>query len=135
MKRLEHKFNTARSFVPKPVVSEQDNATVGILAFGSTHFAIEEARDRMLKQGLASDFMRLRALPLTADVKAFVAAHDRVYVIELNRDAQIHTILQSEMPELATKLVSLAHLDGMPLSAKWVVDAINTREASARKEQ
>lgn len=124
MARLERKFDTARQIVPAPVVDQVDGAKIGILAYGTTVFAIDEARDRLAADGTPTSFMRLRALPINDSVKAFVAQHDHVYVIELNRDGQVHNILQNEMPELATKMISLAFLDGMPLTARWVVDAI-----------
>lgn len=129
MARLGRKFDTARKLVPGPIVSEMENAKFGIIAYGTTVYAIEEARDRLAESGVNSDYMRLRALPICDDVKEFVKNHDRVYVIELNRDGQMHNILQSEMPEMATKLVSLAHLDGMPLTAHWIVSAIEGKEA------
>ena len=125
MDRLNRKFETARKLVPAPVVDLQDNAKIGIIAFGTSRFAIEEARDRLAKDGIATDFMRLRALPINDDVTEFVENHEVTFVIELNRDGQTHTILQTEMPALATKLVSLAHLDGMPLTARWVQEAIS----------
>ena len=128
MARLARKFDTARQLVPAPVVDQNDAAKIGIIAYGTTKFAIDEARDRLAADGIATSFMRLRALPINNSVKEFVAQHDRVYVVELNRDGQVHNILQTEMPELATKLVSLAHLDGMPLTARWVVEAILERE-------
>ncbi|VAW29893.1 2-oxoglutarate/2-oxoacid ferredoxin oxidoreductase, gamma subunit / 2-oxoglutarate/2-oxoacid ferredoxin oxidoreductase, alpha subunit [hydrothermal vent metagenome] len=124
MARLERKFDTARQIVPAPIIDQVADAKIGIIAFGSTLFAIDEARDRMAADGTPTSFMRLRALPINGAVKQFVAEHGRVYVIEMNRDGQIYNILQTEMPELATKLISLAHLDGMPLTARWVVDAI-----------
>jgi 2-oxoglutarate ferredoxin oxidoreductase subunit alpha len=124
MARLERKFDTARQKVPAPVVDQVADAKIGIIAFGSTLFAIDEGRDRLAADGTPTNFMRLRALPINGAVKQFVADHDHVYVIEMNRDGQMHNILQTEMPEIATKLISLAHLDGMPLTARWVVDAI-----------
>lgn len=126
MDRLERKFDSARNMVPNPIVDEMDGAEFGIIAYGTSLYAIEEARDRLAADGIKTDFMRLRALPINDEVKAFVKKHARTYVIELNRDGQMHNILQSEMPEMATKLISLAHLDGMPLTAHWVVDAINS---------
>jgi 2-oxoglutarate/2-oxoacid ferredoxin oxidoreductase subunit alpha len=129
MARLKRKFETARNLVPGPVVDEVASADFGIIAFGTTRAAIEEARDRLADDGIKTSFMRLRALPINDEVKEFVARHDKVYVIELNRDGQMHAILQTEMPEMATKLHSLAFLDGMPLTARWVVEAI---EASNR---
>lgn len=128
MARLKRKFDTARRLVPAPVVTEMAGATVGIMAYGSTQFAIHEAQDRLAAQGLLTNFMRLRALPIGDEVAAFIARHERVYVVELNRDGQLFTILRAELPGLALKLVSLAHLDGMPLTAQWVVDSFNRED-------
>ena len=124
MDRIQRKFDTARTLVPGPVIDETADADFGIIAFGTTKFAIDEARDRLADEGIKTSFMRLRALPINDEVKEFVARHKKVYVIELNRDGQMHAILQTEMPEMATKLHSLAFLDGMPLTARWVVEAI-----------
>ncbi|NJN55793.1 MAG: hypothetical protein HC804_14240 [Anaerolineae bacterium] len=107
-------------------MDEVEGAEIGIIAFGTTRFAIEEARDRLAADGVKTSFMRLRALPVNDAVRDFVARYKRVYVIEMNRDGQMHAILQTEVPELATRLVSLAFLDGMPLTARWVVEAIDS---------
>ncbi len=128
MDRLNRKFNTARNLVPSPLLDEVEGADFGIIAYGTSVYAIEEARDRLEDDGIKTDFMRLRALPINDDVKEFVKKHDKTYVIELNRDGQMHNILQSEMPEMATKLVSIAHLDGMPLTARWIVEAIEGKQ-------
>ncbi|HIP73379.1 MAG TPA: 2-oxoacid:acceptor oxidoreductase subunit alpha, partial [Anaerolineae bacterium] len=125
MARLQRKWETARRLVPGPIVDEMAGAEIGILAYGATLYAIEEARDRLAEQGVRSSFMRLRALPVNDEVRSFIEKYERVYVIELNRDGQLHAILQSELSDLATRLISLAHLDGMPLTARWVVEAIN----------
>ncbi len=124
MARLARKFNTAREMVPGPIIDETPGAKVGIIAYGTTKFAIDEARDRLAADGMQTSFMRLRALPINQQVREFIAHHEKIYVIELNRDGQMHTILQTEVPGMATKLVSLAHLDGMPLTARWIVEAI-----------
>ncbi|HEX6386645.1 MAG TPA: 2-oxoacid:acceptor oxidoreductase subunit alpha, partial [Anaerolineae bacterium] len=139
MLRLKRKFDTARERVPDPVIDEVEDAQVGIIAFGTTKYAIDEARDRLAAQGfgnqrLLTSFMRLRALPIDDEVKDFIARHDRLYVIELNRDGQLHAILQTEVPEMATKLVSLAHMDGMPLTARWVVESICEQEGLTAAE-
>lgn len=128
MARLGRKFETARELVPGPVVDLVEGADVGIIAYGSTLPAIEEARDRLEERDAAASFMRLRALPLNDEVRDFVEQHERVYVIEMNRDGQMHRILQLEMPDIATKLVSLAHLDGFPLTARWIVESIEEKE-------
>lgn len=134
MERLQRKFDTARRLVPPPIVDRQAGAKVGIVAFGTTRFAIEEARDRLAANDIATDFMRLRALPVNEEVRSFVAEHDVTFVIELNRDGQLHAILQTEMPDIATKLVSLAHLDGMPLTARWVTEAIDEQLTENREQ-
>ena len=128
MARLGRKFDTARSLVPAPVVDVLPGAKAGIIAFGSTQYAIEEARDQLKKDGLELSFLRLRALPIGPEVREFVAAHERVYVIELNRDGQLRAILQTELPEHAARLVSAAHLDGMPLTASWVAARLKKEE-------
>lgn len=124
MDRLNRKFDTARKLVPAPIVDQVAGAKIGIIAFGTTKYAIDEARDRLAADGVKTSFMRIRALPVNDEVQDFVSRHDAVYVIELNRDGQLHNILQTEMPALATKLVSLAFLDGMPLTARWVAEAV-----------
>lgn len=128
MNRILRKFETARDLVPGPVVDEVDEADVGIIAFGSTRVAIEEARDRLQEQGLKTSFLRLRALPINDEVRDFVERHERTYVVELNRDGQMHSLLQLEMTDIATKLISLSHLDGMPLTARWIVDNLQEKE-------
>ncbi len=128
MARLARKFDTARNLVPGPVVDETAGAEIGIIAYGTTRPAIEEARDRLAADGIPTNFMRLRALPINHEVEAFIERHDRVYVIEMNRDGQMHTLLRSELPELATRLESLALLDGMPLTARWVAEAVIAAE-------
>ncbi|HEX7022431.1 MAG TPA: 2-oxoacid:acceptor oxidoreductase subunit alpha [Trueperaceae bacterium] len=128
MERLARKYETARRLVPGPITDEAAGAEVGIIAFGSTVYAIDEARDRLAAQGLATSFLRVRALPVSSEVRAFIGRYPRLYVIELNRDGQLHALLQNEAPEAATKLVSLAHLDGMPLTADHVVGAILEKE-------
>ena len=130
MMRLKRKYDTARSLVPKPVLSTMRGAEIGIIAYGSTEAAVEEARE-LLKQekGPKSDFLRLRALPCTAEVLNFIGKHNRIYIVEANRDGQLHQILSATLPEQAAKFRSVAHSDGLPLTAKWVKDAILNQEA------
>ncbi|MEX2535714.1 MAG: 2-oxoacid:acceptor oxidoreductase subunit alpha [Trueperaceae bacterium] len=118
--RLARKFDGARALVPQPVVDEPDGATLGILAFGSTRYAIDEARDALAAQGIPTAFLRLRALPISDETRAFVERYSKVAVIELNRDGQLCGILRNELPELAARLEPVAYLDGMPLTAEWV---------------
>lgn len=128
MERLARKFETARGMVPGPVLDEVADAEFGIIAYGTTRPAIEEARDRLAEAGVKTSFLRLRGLPINDDVRQFVEDHERVYVIEMNRDGQMHRILQLEMPDIATRLVSVAHLDGLPLTARWIVESIQAKE-------
>ena len=127
MNRLLVKWETARNLVPQPyIVSE--GSRIGIIAFGSTHTAIEEARHILAQHDLSADYMQIRAIPFTEQVQNFVAEHEVNYIVELNRDGQMNQLLTIEYPEFATKLISLAHIDGLPLTAKWVVDAILNKE-------
>lgn len=131
MDRLKRKFETARRLVPAPVADVHEGARIGIIAYGTTEPAIVEARDRLAQQGVETSFMRLRALPINDEVRRFVEQHDRVYVVELNRDGQVADILRLEMPDLALKMTSLAFLDGLPLTARWVVESLLEKENGA----
>ncbi len=100
-----------------------------MIAFGSSHHAVVEARDILVEDGLATDYLRLRALPAAGAVAEFVAQHQRVYVVEQNRDGQMHQILQVELgAHLAERLCSVRHYDGMPLFAADLVEAIRIQE-------
>ncbi len=118
--RLAHKFDTARRLVPPALEERVDGASVGIVAFGTTRYAIEEARDALAADGLRCSSMRLRALPVGEEVRAFIEAHERVVVVEMNRDAQLAGILRAELPDLAPRIESVAYLDGMPFTAGFV---------------
>lgn len=120
MERLSVKYETARKFVPDSVVDNVDGASVGIIAFGSTDPAIAEARDMLEAQGLKTNYLRLRALPLTDTVKNFIEENETVFVVEMNHDGQLREILGVEYPALSTKLVSSTLNNGLPLSAKWI---------------
>jgi 2-oxoglutarate ferredoxin oxidoreductase subunit alpha len=120
MARLSRKFDTARELVPKPVIDDMQDADVGIIAFGSTEPAIQEARHYLAKSGLKTDFLRLRAVPFTQEVTEFIYAHERTYVVEMNRDGQLHQLLSLEYAPVCAKLTSIAHLDGLPMTASWI---------------
>jgi len=128
MDRLAKKYETARSFVPPPVVDRVPGAEVGILGFGSSHWAIVEARDLLTAEGLKTSYLLLKAVPFTNDVRSFIEACDRVYVVEQNRDAQMASLLTMEYPDLATKLRPILHYDGLPIDAESVVERIKERE-------
>ncbi|MCB0187460.1 MAG: 2-oxoacid:acceptor oxidoreductase subunit alpha, partial [Caldilineaceae bacterium] len=122
--RLRRKFDTARTLVPQPLVDEVEEANVAIISIGSNDTAIGEARDRLRAAGVETSYMRLRALPISRSVVDFVSSYDKVYVIENNFDGQLHKILMTEMPEMATRLISVAKCDGMPLSARFITESI-----------
>lgn len=128
MNRLEKKFNTARQFVPKPQVVTEKDAKVGIIAFGSSHFAVEEARDELKEAGIKTSYLRVKALPFTEELKKFVDSHERVYVVEQNRDGQLHDLIALELPNQATKLRSVKHYNGLPLNARFVTEAVSGEE-------
>jgi 2-oxoglutarate ferredoxin oxidoreductase subunit alpha len=124
MARLKRKYDTARQMVPEPVVDIRETAEIGLIFYGSTLPAVMEARASLAEAGVELSLLRLRALPINDAVREFVAAHQQCYVVELNRDGQMHQILSLEMPALATRLVSLSHMDGMPLTAEWLVEKV-----------
>ncbi len=128
MDRLLLKFENARPMMPKPDIIKHTGADIGVIAFGSTDPAVREALDYLDESGLAIDYLRLRALPIGDEVAEFIRDHQRVYVIEMNRDGQLHAILSLEVPESAVNLKSLTHNDGLPLSASWIKDAILDQE-------
>jgi 2-oxoglutarate ferredoxin oxidoreductase subunit alpha len=126
--RLHHKFEHARTIMPKPVVDEVAGAEIGIIAYGSTDPGIVEARAMLADRGVKTSYLRLRALPTTEAFNQFVARHPRIYVIENNFDGQVHKILQTETPEYATTLRSIAKCDGLPLTGRWIARSILEQE-------
>jgi 2-oxoglutarate ferredoxin oxidoreductase subunit alpha len=125
MARLARKHETARQFMPKPIIERAGKkAQVGLIAFGSTDPAVREARDRLADQGLVTDYLRLRAVPFAEEVAAFIEEHERVYVVEMNADGQMRQLLQLEVPASAARIRSLRHNDGFPITAAWVVQSI-----------
>ncbi len=128
--RIGRKIDLTKTKGPAPVV-EGKGAKVGILAYGTTHWAVVEARDQLkAERGLATDYCRVRAFPFADEVRAFVAAHDHVYVVEQNRDAQMLGMLRMEYPELATKMRSVLHYNGLPIDARSVTDEIARLESN-----
>jgi 2-oxoglutarate ferredoxin oxidoreductase subunit alpha len=128
MDRLSRKLETARRFVPRPVVSNGSGSRVGVIAYGSSDFAVEEARVILKRKGIPTDYLRLRALPFTTDTAEFVAAHDRTYVVDQNRDGQMYDLLRLELGDHAMRLRSIRHYDGFPLDAETVIEGIEAGE-------
>lgn len=129
MERLKQKYETAKEYLPRSIVRQTEGAKFGIIAYGSTDPAVEEARAKLEHEhGLASDYLRLRAMPFTSEVSEFIAAHERVYVVEMNRDGQLQQLLSIKHPEHATRLIPVAFNDGLPPTAKWIWSAILEQE-------
>ena len=130
MDRLARKFESARGAMPEPVVDAGSGSQVGLIAYGTTHHAVTEARDVLSERGLAVDYLRIRALPLAASIAGFVADHERVYVIEQNRDGQVYDLLRLQLsPELAGRLRSIRHYDGQPIPAEAITRPLLELEA------
>ncbi len=129
MDRLVRKFDTARTLLPKPVVKTVPGAEVGILAFGSSDPAVEEARVMLADDHkLRTDYLRLRALPIGPETREFIENHRVVYVVEQNRDAQCASILRLELPERVLVIQSVLHYSGLPIDAQSIVDGILAQE-------
>jgi 2-oxoglutarate ferredoxin oxidoreductase subunit alpha len=128
MDRLKRKLETARSLVPVPEVFTTNGAEIGLIAFGSSHWAVVEARAELAVSGVRTSYMRVRGLPLAASVAEFVRQHDRVYVIEQNRDGQLAERIRLETPDRATRIRSVLHYDGMPLDARSVTVGVLASE-------
>jgi 2-oxoglutarate ferredoxin oxidoreductase subunit alpha len=130
MERINRKFETARSFVPRPELLSNGKTKVGIIAYGTSHWAILESRDQLRKEySIETDYLRIRAYPFTREVHEFIEQHDRIYVVEQNRDAQMLSLLKLDArPELATRLRSIAHIHGLPLDARSVTDELISME-------
>jgi 2-oxoglutarate ferredoxin oxidoreductase subunit alpha len=128
--RLSRKFDTARKHVPKPVVEMNPKAKIGFIAFGTSDFATEESRDQLREETkVETSYFRLRAYPFTPELAAFIDAHERVYVIEQNRDAQMRQLMKLEVtPAQQTKLRSVLHYNGLPIDARSITDDVLAQE-------
>jgi 2-oxoglutarate ferredoxin oxidoreductase subunit alpha len=133
MDRLKRKFETAKALVPQPEVDSVQGARVGLLAYGTSHWAILESRDQLRDEaGLATSYLRLRGYPFPDAVAEFIAAHDRVYVIEQNRDAQVLALLRMDFPAAITgRLRSALHYNGLPIDARSITDTILAQEGAS----
>ncbi len=134
MLRLSRKFDTARTLVPKPILEGNGHEKVGIIAFGTSHWAVQESRDQLERENeIATDYLRVRAYPFTREVLDFVATHDRVYVVEQNRDAQMLNLLKIDGdPKYAIKLRSVLHFNGLPIDARSITSAITRQEGVSK---
>lgn len=130
MDRLKRKFYLAKNLVPAPIIEKMVNATIGIIACGSTEQPVREARWMLAKAGIPTNALRVRALPFGDDVADFIRSHKRNYVVEINRDGQLKDLLALEFSDLTGNLISVSHMDGLPLTADWIVENISAQEAN-----
>ena len=130
MDRLLRKFETARKFVPKPEVETVKGASIGFIGYGTSHWAIAESRDQLREEtDVKTSYFRLRAYPFTGEMKAFIDGHDRIYVIEQNRDAQLLQLMKLDLdPDRIKKLRSVLHYNGLPIDARSVTDDVLAQE-------
>jgi len=130
MDRLARKFDTARAHVPKPDVEIVSGAHIGFIAYGTTHWAITESRDQLREEtDVKTSYFRLRGYPFNEELAAFIDAHERVYVIEQNRDAQLLQLIKLDSnPERVSKLRSVLHYNGLPIDARSVTDDVLAQE-------
>jgi len=130
--RLRKKFETARKFVPKPLVEKERGVKTGIICYGSSYEPVREARVRLKAAGLKTNHMLIRALPLTSEVRDFLVEHDTIYLVEQNRDAQMAAIIKDENPDLGSKITSILIYNGLPVAAGEVVRQIFDAAQSAQ---
>ena len=129
--RLLVKWETAKSLVPDAVVSKADRKTrLGIVAYGSSDGAVIEARDRLAEEGIHADYLRIRAFPFSQEVVDFLRGHDTIFVVEQNRDAQMKSLLMLEANDIADRLVSILHYNGMPIPSECVVRGISEHQGA-----
>lgn len=122
--RIARKFETALQYLPKPEAVRNSGASLAILSSGSAHPAVIEALDMLEAAGLKCDYLRLRSIPFAEEVADFLAAHTNTFVVEANRDGQLLQLLTMKYPQFAERMVKEAHMDGLPLTAKWIFDQI-----------
>jgi 2-oxoglutarate ferredoxin oxidoreductase subunit alpha len=122
--RLLKKWDTAKKLVPKPIVDTSTGSRMGIVSLGSCDGAVREARDILKTKGVVLDYMRVRAFPFGEEVEKFLAEHDVLFVVEQNRDAQLRSLLTLETAVEKSKLRSLLHYSGLPVSSKFIVDGV-----------
>jgi 2-oxoglutarate ferredoxin oxidoreductase subunit alpha len=128
--RLTRKFENARKLVPGPVTVKNGTSKIGFIAYGTTDFALIESLDQIQREyGQSVDYLRIRAYPFAQEIHDFIASHERVYVVEQDRDAQLASLLKLDLPsDQVVKLRSILHYNGMPIDARTITELFATKE-------
>jgi 2-oxoglutarate/2-oxoacid ferredoxin oxidoreductase subunit alpha len=128
--RLSRKFESARTLVPAPQIVKNGTSKIGFIAFGSSDFSVRESLDQIKNEYKTDvDYLRIRAYPFAHEIHDFVASHERVYVIEQNRDAQMESLLKLDLPaDQVVKLRSILYYGGLPLDARSITEEFATKE-------
>ena len=125
MERLVHKFNTAKKLVPGPVFGQDcQTSTLGLIYFGTTASSVPEAMEMLNERGIKMDTMRIRSFPFSAEVESFIDSHEKVFLVEQNRDAQLRSLLVNECEIDPARIVPVLNYDGFPITAKCIVDLV-----------
>jgi 2-oxoglutarate ferredoxin oxidoreductase subunit alpha len=134
--RLQKKYDTARQYVPKPVVDRRPNAKVGFIAYGTTDWPLQESRHQLKSEkGVETSYLRLRALPFTSELHDFIRAHERVYVVEQNRDGQMGDLIRLEIGDDQHRIRKILHYTGLPCDARSITNALLQMEADPDGER
>jgi 2-oxoglutarate ferredoxin oxidoreductase subunit alpha len=133
--RLLRKWDTAKKLVPRAIIDATAGSDIGLVSFGSCDGAIHEAIDVLKAQGIRVNYMRVRAFPFSEDVERFLAAHKTLFVVEQNRDAQFRSLLALETKVEKSKLLSLLHYSGLPISSSFIVEGVLAHVRPQPKQQ
>ncbi len=130
MDRLTRKFETARGLMPAPVIDEEPGASIAFIACGTSENAVQESRDQLRNEHkLKVSYLRVLGFPFNDDMREFVRAHERVYVVDQNRDGQLHALVRQHMPdELVSRLRSIRYYGGLPIDARTITDDLVEQE-------
>ncbi|MEC9375540.1 MAG: 2-oxoacid:acceptor oxidoreductase subunit alpha, partial [Pseudomonadota bacterium] len=123
--RLLQKWETAKEYVPAPIVEYSKKNSIGIITVGSCDEPVREAIDLLAREGLGLNYLRIKAFPFHKDIQSFIDSHEKVFIIEQNRDAQLCSLIKLELNINEDRVREILHYNGLPLNAEFVVDAIN----------
>ena len=130
MDRLARKYKTARAKMPAPEIDEVEEASIGLIVCGTTHFAAVESRDQLSSEhGLQTSYLRVRGFPFNRDIIDFIRGHDRVYIVDQNRDGQLLQLIRADCPaEMVSRLRSVRYYGGLPIDSRTITDSILEQE-------